>query len=147
MTTSSNGNIFRVTGCLWGEYTGHRWIPHTKTSDAELWYFLRSTPEQTVKQTTRRQGFETLSRSWWHHCNEHRGCWCVILVVHRKFVSQCHFHGLLISGSEFVVIFIQGIGSASVQIMACSLFDIKPLSIPMLGYCYLGNKKQNSVKV
>ena len=27
MRTSSNGNIFRVTGPLWGEFTGHRWIP------------------------------------------------------------------------------------------------------------------------
>ena len=30
MMTSSNGNIFRVTGPLWGESTGHRWIPRTK---------------------------------------------------------------------------------------------------------------------
>ena len=30
---------------------GDRWILFTKTSDAELWYFLWSTPEQTVKQT------------------------------------------------------------------------------------------------
>ena len=27
MLTSSNGNIFRVTGPLYGEFTGHRWIP------------------------------------------------------------------------------------------------------------------------
>ena len=27
---SSNGNIFRVTGHLCGEFTGHRWIPRTK---------------------------------------------------------------------------------------------------------------------
>ena len=27
MMTSSNRNIFRVTGPLWGEFTGHRWIP------------------------------------------------------------------------------------------------------------------------
>ena len=40
MTTSSNGNIFRVTGHLCGEFTGLRWIPHTKASDAELWCFL-----------------------------------------------------------------------------------------------------------
>ena len=40
MMTSSNGNIFRVTGHLCGEFTGHRWIPRTKASDAELWYFL-----------------------------------------------------------------------------------------------------------
>ena len=38
--TSSNGNIFRVTGHLCGEFTGPRWIPRTKASDAELWCFL-----------------------------------------------------------------------------------------------------------
>ena len=43
--TSSNGNIFRVTGHLCGEFTGHRWIPRTKASDAELWCFLWSAPE------------------------------------------------------------------------------------------------------
>ena len=38
--TPSNRNIFRVTGPLCGEFTGHRWIPLTKASDAELWCFL-----------------------------------------------------------------------------------------------------------
>ena len=37
--TSSNGNIFRVTDLLCGEFTGHRWIPLTKASDAEVWCF------------------------------------------------------------------------------------------------------------
>ena len=45
MMTSSNGNIFCVTGPLCGEFTGHRWIPLTKASDAELWCFLWSAPE------------------------------------------------------------------------------------------------------
>ena len=45
MMTSSNGNIFRVTGPLCGEFTGHRWIPSTKASDVELWYFLWSAPK------------------------------------------------------------------------------------------------------
>ena len=49
--TSSNGNIFRVTGPLLGESTGHRRIPLIKASDAELWCFLWSAPEQTVEQT------------------------------------------------------------------------------------------------
>ena len=40
MMMSSNGNIFRVTGHLCGDFTGSRWIPHTKASDAELWCFL-----------------------------------------------------------------------------------------------------------
>ena len=42
MTTSSIGNICRVTGHLCGEFTSHRWSSHTKASDAELWCFLCS---------------------------------------------------------------------------------------------------------
>ena len=42
---------FRVTGPLWGESADHLWIPLTKASDAELWYFLWSAPEQTAEQT------------------------------------------------------------------------------------------------
>ena len=33
------------------EFTGHRWIPLTKASGAELWYFLWSPPEQTGELT------------------------------------------------------------------------------------------------
>ena len=45
MMTSSNGNIFRVTGPLCKEFTRHRWISLTKASDAKLWCFLWSAPE------------------------------------------------------------------------------------------------------
>ena len=34
-----------VTGHLCGEFTGPRWIPHTKASDAELWCLLWSASE------------------------------------------------------------------------------------------------------
>ena len=51
MITSSNGNIFPVTGPLHGEFTGHQWIPRTKASDMELWWFLWFVPEQIVVQT------------------------------------------------------------------------------------------------
>ena len=44
MMTSSNGNIFRVTGPLRGESTDHRWVL-TQPSDAELWCFLWSASE------------------------------------------------------------------------------------------------------
>ena len=44
-------NIFRVTGILCGEFTGHRWIPRTKASDGKLWCFLWSAGEPTVGQT------------------------------------------------------------------------------------------------
>ena len=45
MVSSSDENIFRVAGHLCGEFTGHRWIPLTKASDAELWCFLWSVSE------------------------------------------------------------------------------------------------------
>ena len=51
MMTSSNGNIFRVTGLLCKEFTGYRWIPHTNDSDAQLWYCIWSAPEWTVELT------------------------------------------------------------------------------------------------
>ena len=40
MMTSSNGNIFRVTGHLCGLFTAPRWISRTKASNAELSCFL-----------------------------------------------------------------------------------------------------------
>ena len=49
--TLSKEDIFRVTGPLCGEFTGHRWISHTKASNAEFWCFLWSAPEQTFEQT------------------------------------------------------------------------------------------------
>ena len=39
LMTSSNEHIFRLTGPLCGEFNGHRWIPLTKASDAELLMF------------------------------------------------------------------------------------------------------------
>ena len=44
MMTSSNGNIFFVSGSLYG------WIPLTEASDAELWCFLWPAPEQRGEQ-------------------------------------------------------------------------------------------------
>ena len=61
MMTLSNGNIFHLTGPLCGEFTAHQWIPLTKASDAELWWFLWSAPEH--------QWFETPPCSLWRQCN------------------------------------------------------------------------------
>ena len=47
------------------EFTGHRWIPRTKASDAELWCFTWSPLAPTVDRT-----METPSRWLWRHCNE-----------------------------------------------------------------------------
>ena len=68
MLTSSNGNIFRVTGHLCREFTVHRLIPLTKVSDVELWCFLWSAPERLSKQSWG-WWFETPSGSLWRHRN------------------------------------------------------------------------------
>ena len=49
MMTSSTGNIFRATGPLWGEFTGHRWIPLTKPVTRIFDIFFWFTPEQTIE--------------------------------------------------------------------------------------------------
>ena len=69
MMTSSNGNSFRVTGHLCGEFTGPRWIPHTKASDAGLWCFLDLRPKKRLSKQPWGWWFETLSRPLWRHHN------------------------------------------------------------------------------
>ena len=69
MMTSSNGNIFRVTGHLCREFTGLRWIPRTKASDAELWCFLWSVPDKRLSKQSWGWWFETQSGSLWRHSN------------------------------------------------------------------------------
>ena len=71
MITSPNGNIFRVTGPLCGEFTGHRWIPHTKASDAEPCCFsLICALNKRLSKQSWGWWFETPSRSLWRHCND-----------------------------------------------------------------------------
>ena len=57
----SNGNLFRVTGPLWGDSNSHRWIPSQRP-------VTRSFDQRLNKQSGRRW-FETPSRSSWRHCN------------------------------------------------------------------------------
>ena len=63
------GNIFRVTGSLCGEFTGHRWIPRTKASDAELWYFLWWRLNKRLSKQWWGWWFGTPSRPLWRHSN------------------------------------------------------------------------------
>ena len=69
MMTSSNGHIFRVSGPLWGEFAGHRWIPLTKASDAELWCFLWFVPGHRLSKQSRCRRCETPPRPLWRHIN------------------------------------------------------------------------------
>ena len=72
MMTSSNGNIFRVTGHLCGEFTGPRWITRTNASDAEQSFdaFFDLRPNKRLSKQSRGWWFETLSRPLWSQRNE-----------------------------------------------------------------------------
>ena len=67
MMTSSNGNIFRVTGHLCGEVTGEFPTPRPVTHSFDLFFDLR-----LYKQLSKQSWgwwFETSSRPLWRHCN------------------------------------------------------------------------------
>ena len=70
--TSSNGNIFRVTGPLWGKSICHRWIPPTKVSKAELNVFFDLHLNKRLSKQPRLRWFETPSRSLWRQYNVER---------------------------------------------------------------------------
>ena len=91
METLSNENIFRLVGPLWGESNGHQWIPLTKTSDAELWFFLGSAPEQTIKQIIETLVIRDAIALIMTHC--YAGyCWCHIdLNTMRRRQNGRHF--------------------------------------------------------
>ena len=65
MMTSSNGNIFRVTGPLWGEYTGHQRIPLTKKQwrGALMFSLIRA----WTKDWANNRKADDLR---WHHAND-----------------------------------------------------------------------------
>ena len=67
MMTSSNGNIFHVTGHLCGEFTGHRWIPRAKASDAEPWCTFGLHLNERLSKQSWGWWFET---SLWRHRND-----------------------------------------------------------------------------
>ena len=66
MMSSSNGSISRVTGPFCGEFTGHRWIPLKKASDAGLFFRLN----KRLSKPSGPRRFETPSRFLWRHWND-----------------------------------------------------------------------------
>ena len=61
MMTSSNGNILCVTGPMWEESTGHRWIPSQRpvTQSFDIFFDLRL--NKRLSKQSRRRLFETQS--------------------------------------------------------------------------------------
>ena len=77
-----SSNIFRVNGPLWGEFTGHRWIPSQRpvTRSFDVFFDLR------LSKPSRRWWFETPSRSLRRHCKV-ASCVLVLQVCCRRCLS------------------------------------------------------------
>ena len=82
---------FCVTSPLWGETAGHRWIPLTKSSDAELWFFsliyawtnVWANNRNAGDGTTPKQLCESIHRSGWYYPNKtkHKNTICVVYEI------------------------------------------------------------------
>ena len=75
MMTSSNGNIFRVTDPLCGEFTGPGEFPTQRpvTRSFDVFFDLRLNIR--LSKHTRGWWFETQSWSLWRHCNDPASNW------------------------------------------------------------------------
>ena len=71
MMSSSNENTFRVTGPLCGEFTGQRWIPFKKASDAENWCLFDLCLNIGLNKQSWSWWFEMPLHSLWRHINVH----------------------------------------------------------------------------
>ena len=99
MMTSSNGNIFRVTGPLCGEFTGHRWIPSQRPVTRSFGVFFDLRLNKRLSKQQRCWWFETPSRSLWRHCNARPYmAWVVFGGVLRPMGQKCHIEQIVING-------------------------------------------------
>ena len=85
MMTSSNGNIFRVTGPLCGEFTGPRWIPHTKASD--VFFDLRL--NKRLSKQPWGCWFETPSWLLWRQCSELYNHELILSILVKSLHTRC----------------------------------------------------------
>ena len=69
MMTSSNGNIFRVTGPLCGEFTGPGEFPSQRPVTRSFNVFFDLHLNKRLSKQSRGWQFETPSRPLWRHCN------------------------------------------------------------------------------
>ena len=69
MMTPSDGNIFRVTGLLWGKCTSHRWTPSQRPVTQNFEFLLDLRLNKWLSKRSRHWWFETAPRSLWRHCN------------------------------------------------------------------------------
>ena len=103
MMTSSNGNIFRVTGPLCGEFTGPDEFPAQRPVTRSFHVFFDLGPNKRLRKQPWGWWFETPSWSLWRQCNETRRLMTKydVSALERYRSNNCQLHRdmpLLLSG-------------------------------------------------
>ena len=103
MMASSNGNIFRVTGPLCGEFTGPGEFPSQRlvTRSFDVFFDLRL--NKRLSKQPRCWWFETLSWSLWRHRNEissgipnqYCACWQPVDAINHVVLVLLEYSGFI----------------------------------------------------
>ena len=83
-------NILRITGHLCAEFTGHRWIPRTTASDAELWGFYDLRLNERLSKQWWSWWYETPSRPLCLMIKYSRVTWKVVVNVTADQIGNNH---------------------------------------------------------
>ena len=89
MMTSSNGNIFRVTGPLCGEFTGLGEFPTQRPVTRSFDVFFDVRLIKRLSKHSRGWWFETLSHPLWRHRNTYLGHNKSHDVLHWPYERHC----------------------------------------------------------
>ena len=100
MMTSSNGNIFRVTDLLCGEFTGHLWIPAQKSVTWSFGVFFHLRLNKRLSKQSWGWWFERPSRSLWRNCYE----WPFVGGTHKSTATPNQKRPIIEKFGIFIVI-------------------------------------------
>ena len=80
MMTSSNGNIYPVTGPLCGEFTGEFHLKRPETQSFDVFFYLRLI--KRLSKQSRGWWSETPPRTLWRHCNVSKLCLSLLSILY-----------------------------------------------------------------
>ena len=118
MMTSSNGNIFRVTGPLCGEFTGPGELPTQRPVTLSFDVFFDQRLNQRLSKQPWGWWFETPSWSLWRQSNETK-------------VNKLNDNGVWVSSLSFKIFWEFRILSVQIQVECSKHLSFRDLKFPM----------------
>ena len=95
MMTSSNGNFFRVTGHLCGEFNGPGEFPAQRPVTWSFDVLFDLHLNKRLSKLSWGWWFETPSRSLWRHCNEMLSAnWCPFVLASMWYTVRCCYNAV-----------------------------------------------------